>query len=371
MMFNIKYTGISAPKELEVIQGEEVINLPAAEGKLLSAQNAYAYLFEWNEYLAPGALYELQAAGINARVSTDKFTVDDGTLKKEFGYGTILIPASVQSMNGKELFTMMESVAKTFRITIYGVNTGMTTRGIDLGSSEFSVLKKPVALMFVGDGAVSSDAGEIWHMFDTRYKMPVTMVTDRQFNDLDLDKYNVLIITGSPSISPGAIENIRSWNKRGGTIIAYESGNSWLAKNKLAEIEINPAAESNVKEGKYMNRKGDAQVQQIPGSIFETILDLSHPLCYGYINERLPVFKSTAGSASKDKGVYNNPVVYSSDPLLSGYCSKENIAKIKGTVFAGVHGSRIISIYDNTNFRAITYGTNKIFMNAVFFGQIL
>jgi hypothetical protein len=49
----------------------------------------------------------------------------------------------------------------------------------------------------------------------------------------------------------------------------------------------------------------------------------------------------------------------------------ENINRIKGTAFVSVHASRIISIYDNTNFRATWYGTNKIFMNAIFFGQIL
>ena len=58
-------------------------------------------------------------------------------------------------------------------------------------------------------------------------------------------------------------------------------------------------------------------------------------------------------------------------PLLSGYCTMENIERIKGTPFASIHGSRNISLYDNTNFRAIWYGTNKIFLNAVFFGQIL
>ena len=85
----------------------------------------------------------------------------------------------------------------------------------------------------------------------------------------------------------------------------------------------------------------------------------------------LPVFKSGTSVAKKDPNIYNNPVVYTSDPLLSGYCTKENIDRIKGSAFTSVHGSRIISIYDNTNFRAIFYGSNKIFLNAVFFGQLL
>jgi hypothetical protein len=32
---------------------------------------------------------------------------------------------------------------------------------------------------------------------------------------------------------------------------------------------------------------------------------------------------------------------------------------------------RIISIVDNLNFRAFWYGTSKIFMNAIFFGEVI
>jgi hypothetical protein len=282
-----------------------------------------------------------------------------------------MIPASGQKIAGEELYKLIESVAKDCNIAIYGTKTGLTPKGIDLGSNSFSVLQKPSVLMFAGDGITSSDAGEIWHMFDTRFNIPVTMVTASRFGSLDLDKYNVLIIAGSPDISAAAVENIKNWNKKGGTIIGYENGNNWISKNKLAEIEFVPAVASKVKTGVYANRSGDAQVHQIPGSIFETRLDLSHPLCYGYIRDVLPVFKSSSTAAKKDENVYNNPIVYSKSPLLSGYCTKENIERIKETPFASVHGNRVISIYDNTNFRAIWYGTNKIFMNAVFFGQIM
>jgi hypothetical protein len=371
MSFNIRYTGISSVKEVEGLAGSEILQPPVAEGRLLASKDSYAFLFEWNEYLSPGALYKLQDAGIIARVSTDKFIYDDGTLNKEFSYGTILIPATGQKIAGADLYDLLESVAKSCGIVIYGVRTGLTTTGIDLGSNAFSILQKPSVMMFVGDGASSNDAGEIWHMFDTQFNIPVTMVTPSRAGSVNLDRYNVLIITGSQEISPAVIEKIKTWNRLGGTIIGYKSGNSWLSKNKLTEIEFEPAVDSKLKEGIYINRSADKEARRIPGSIFETKLDLSHPLCYGYTRDILPVFKSGATAAEKDKNVYNNPVTYTLNPLLSGYCTKENIERIKGTSFASVHGNRIISIYDNTNFRAIWFGTNKIFMNAVFFGQLM
>jgi len=371
MSFNIQYSAINVIKEMEGLAGSEITEPPVVDGKIEGPEDAYAYLFEWNEYLAPKALYELQNAGLITKVATGKFTYDDGSFRHEFPYGTILVPVSGQPLAAAQIRSLIENIAGDCRITVYGVSTGLTPHGIDLGSSGFLVLQKPSVLMIVGDGTNSTDAGEIWHMLDTRFSMPVTMVTASRFGTINLDEYNVLIISGSPDVSSAGIENIRTWNRKGGTIIGYESGNNWLARNKLAEIEYVTESESIKKEGEYANRTLDNLSRQIPGSIFETKLDLTHPFCYGYTRDRLPVFKSGASASKKDNNIYNNPVIYTSNPLLSGYCSKTNAERLGGSAFASVHGTRTISIYDNTNFRAVWYGTNKIFMNAVFFGQIL
>jgi hypothetical protein len=371
MAFNISYAGISSAKEMDGITGTEVLHNPVSAGNLIASENPYAYLFEWNEYLAPKALYLLQKAGLTTRVSTDRFVCDDGKVKKDFNYGTIMIPSNGQILNNDTLSKLMEDIAKDCGITIYGVNTGLTPSGIDLGSNRFTVLEKPSVLMIVGDGANSNEAGEIWHMLDTRFNIPVTMVTVARLGLLDLNRYNVLIITGSPVVTQSVVENIRKWNKGGGTIIGFNGGNKWLSDNKLADIEFLPTVVSKMKEGIYINRSVDSQVQGIPGSIFETKLDLTHPICYGYTRDLLPVFKSGTTVAKRDGNIYNNPVTFTGNPLLSGYCTSENIERIKNSAFVSVHGNSVISIYGNTNFRAIWYGTNKIFLNALFFGQIL
>jgi hypothetical protein len=197
------------------------------------------------------------------------------------------------------------------------------------------------------------------------------MVTPSRANNVNLQKYNIIIVTGNPSVSPSFVDKLKAWNRSGGTLIGYETGNRWITNNKLAQINYVDEVKLKKEDGVYFKMQIDRQIQQIPGSIFETRLDLSHPLCYGYTKDRLPVFKSGVTAAKKDTVIYNNPVVYTESPLLSGYCTQANIGRIKGTAFASVHGSRIISIYDNTNFRATWYGTNKIFLNAIFFGQLL
>lgn len=371
MSFNIQYSALNVSRELDGLQGEEIKEAPVSENKISGPQDPYAYLFEWNEYFAPKALYELQIAGIRTRVSTGEFSFRNSTLDHTFSYGTIMIHANDQPFKGDELRKIIGSVAEKCGLTVYGVNTGFTESGMDLGSGNFRVLEKPSVVMIAGDGISSSDAGEIWHMFDTRFKIPVTMITAQRFGSVNLSRYNVLIVAGSPDLGASAIENIKAWNRQGGTIIAYKGGNSWLQRNKLAEIDFIAAAGSKLKEGVFAERSVNNQARQNPGSIFSVKLDLTHPLCYGYTRNILPVFKSGTSAAAKVADIYNNPAVYTADPLLSGYCTKENSDRLKGTAFLSVHRGRVISIYDNTNFRAIWYGTNKIFLNAVFFGQLL
>lgn len=371
MSFNISCSEIRLPKEIEGLAGSEIVSYPEKQYRIIDPGKTYAYLFEWNEYFAPKALYLLQSKGITARVSTEQFTFKEEYLNKTLSAGTIVVSASGQPVAGRELYDLMENTARQCGITVYGVRTGMTSSGIDLGSTKIIVLSKPLIAMVVGDGANSSDAGEIWHLLDSRFGIPVTLIPASRFASADLERYNTVIITGSPDVGNAGIDRLRDWNRLGGILIGYESGNIWLSKNKLADIEFVPEVSDKKKEGIYRNRSADRQTQLIPGTIFETRLDLTHPLCFGYTRSKLPIFKSTVTVAKSDPDIYGNPIVFTDNPLLSGYCTSENIDRIKGSPFVSVHRNRVISIYDNTNFRAIWYGTSKVFLNALFFGKII
>ena len=112
--------------------------------------------------------------------------------------------------------------------------------------------------------------------------------------------------------------------------------------------------------------------QKIGGAIFETKLDRSHPINFGYSRNNLPMFRRTKLFIKPDSVSYNNPIKYTNNPLLSGYISKLNLAVLKNTVPFQVKRlgrGRVIVFTDNTNFRAFWYGTNKLLMNAVFFGK--
>jgi hypothetical protein len=45
----------------------------------------------------------------------------------------------------------------------------------------------PKVALLVGDGVRSYDAGEIWHLMDTQYQMPVTKVDVKSLRSIDLN----------------------------------------------------------------------------------------------------------------------------------------------------------------------------------------
>jgi hypothetical protein len=114
--------------------------------------------------------------------------------------------------------------------------------------------------------------------------------------------------------------------------------------------------------------------QVIGGAIFETDLDLTHPLGYGYYNSKLPVFRDNRLFMEPSKSPYANPVVYTAKPLLSGYISRSNLKQLGNSAaisVSAIGSGKVIAMTDNPNFRAFWYGTNKLFLNSIFFGQII
>jgi hypothetical protein len=112
--------------------------------------------------------------------------------------------------------------------------------------------------------------------------------------------------------------------------------------------------------------------QVIGGAIFNMEIDPTHPLAYGYDQWTLPVFKSGTLILEPAKNSISNPFRYTKNPLLSGYVSASNLELISGSpaVSISTFGSgKVICFTDDYNFRAFWYGTNKIFINSVFFGD--
>ena len=347
--------------------GEKITTL-TKPGAAAPKYSEYGYLMQWHDYYTPKALNMLLKKGIRAKVGMTPFTSQD----KEYDYGTILIPVQNQDLSPKDIAKAIEEIVAQTGVTIDPANSGKTQK-INLGSNQFKALKLPKVAMLVGDGINPYDAGEIWHLFDQRYDMHITKLDTKNFRRVALRPSPALLLTAprGPAFPPAAAKKLKTWVQNGGTLIGYKSAGKWLEKNELMKM-IFKSIETTATDISFEQRSNYNGAQYIGGAIFQTTLDRSHPIAFGYKNKNLPVFRNTTLFIEADKNSYNNPIKYTASPLLSGYISLPNLELLKNTVpfkKAKLGRGNVLYFTDNTNFRAFWYGTNKLLMNAIFFGD--
>ncbi|WP_299390164.1 M14 family metallopeptidase [uncultured Gelidibacter sp.] len=362
LAFNLDYAeGISTS-----YMGAQVTDLKMKVGQV-SAKSNYAYLMEWHEYYTPKVLNQILKNDLRAKVAMKQFTANG----KAYDYGTIMIPVQNQSKNSDELYTFLNDLAKEGHVQLDAVSTGLT-QGIDLGSNQFRSLSQPKVALIVGRGVSPYDAGEIWHLLDQRYDMTLTKLDTDNLERADLSRYNTIILP-SANLSKSAAEKLTAWVENGGTLIGFENAVKWFDTNKLMKLDFKKS-ERIAKNVTFEDRSDYNGAQVIGGAIFEAKLDRSHPINFGYKNDKLPMFRGTTIFINPDKQSYNNPIQYTKNPLLSGYVSKPNLDSLALSVpyqMQRLKRGKVVAFTDNTNFRAFWFGTNKLMMNAIFFREEL
>ncbi|MBX2953542.1 MAG: zinc carboxypeptidase [Leadbetterella sp.] len=361
LCMNVPYTEVKGALSL----GQKVEDNPFPAGKVVG-NSSLAYLYEWDSYFASRATYELLSKGYVLKYATEPFTVLIDGKEKEFSYGTIQV-------TGKGARQLLETLAARDGITFYAQSTGLTEKGINLGSEKFRVMEKPSILMITGDGVDANDAGEVWHLLDTRVNLPLTFADISTVNRVNLSKYSHIVLNHG-RYSELSAEQIKNYVESGGTLIALGDGATWAARNKIgsASFKAGAAPDTRGKKLPYASQNNINGAMSTAGTIFEARIDVSHPLCYGYKQTYLPVFKVNNTVFEDTQNAFNTPVMFTENPLMAGYVHPKNLERIRKSpaVIAQRTGSgQVISFTDNPNFRAFWYGTNKLFLNAIFFGK--
>ena len=355
--------------------GEEVDDIDELfEVNEFSASN-YAYIIDSQDYNIPAVTYDLLNNEVFTSASFKPFTIQTSTGTKSFNYGSLIIPLSVQKkLNSDELYEKMKSIQKKYDVNIYSVESGLSSTGVDLGSGYVMPLNKPNAMMLIGTGVRSYEAGEVWHLLDQRVGMPITKIPLRNFDNISMDKYNVLVIvSGNYKLSDNQIKKIKSWAEKGNTIISIGSGSKLLIDKKLVSEELAKKGKSDTVDYlPYGDSRENRGKERIGGVILNTQIDLTHPLAFGYENNSLPVYKNNSIWLKPSKNEYSSVVRYSDNSLIDGFLSETNKKMLSESVSLVVSkiGSGIAVMFsDNPNFRGAWYGTNRLFLNAIFLGD--
>ena len=341
-----------------------------------------AYMVDFRDDVGPWLLARLLSAGVKVRVATRPVTVKTARGKsKEFGHGTLSVVTGIQPNKTEAIRRILNQGLKRGAI-IEPVESGLSLSGPDLGSSNFPVLKKPKIAMVIGSGTSAYSSGATWHLLDTQVALPVTMIKSTSFRTARLNDYTTLILAG------GRLHNedwsaVESYARSGGTVVAIGS----LATSIQTKLDTrrmpagdpsaNPdkSGEDDILQKRFDTASKQRALKLISGAIFKTNIDTSHPLLYGFSGTSLPVFRNHATFLTPSDNPYCNPLIYDAEsPLMAGYCSSENVEKFKGSASVVVRplgSGRFILMADDPNFRGFWKATSRVFLNAIFFGELV
>lgn len=342
--------------------------------------SSYGYVLRWSDYYAPRALYRLLDADLRVRVATEPVEISTSDGNVAFGPGAVFVPLVGQDADRDTIHALVSEAATEDGVAVWSVTSGSTADGTpDIGDGSFRAVQRPEVLVLFDDGLALYDAGEVWHQLDHRMHIPVTLRRKDEIGGLDWSRYTHLIIVGgrNTALSDAAQTRIAQWvREEGGTIIATRQAAAMAQETFLGqELPEDEASEEPLARRNYADMPVSEAEHVIGGALFAGDMDPSHPIGFGYQDRSITLHRNTTlRLARPDSDPFAVVVEYTDEPLLSGYASQRRQDEIAGTpaVIAQRLGAGTVVLFaDNPNFRATFRGTEKMFMNAIFFGNLV
>jgi hypothetical protein len=371
--YNMKYSPVNSLNLGEkVTSTESLVNTQAVQ------KSEYAYIIDYDDYNAVAALNYLQSKGLVLSSAFKPFTVKTTVGNKRFNYGALVVPVSLQQKKDADtVYQLVQEAQQKFQVPTYSIPSGYSVQGVDLGSRYISPITKPKAVMLIGQGTRSYEAGEVWHLLDTRVHMPITKVPIRNFSGLDLDKYNTLVmVSGSYHFSESQFNKIKDWVSKGNTLITIGTASEWAIDKKLVTEKLTKQEKDStatVERKPYVDAPENIGKESVGGAIFKVDIDVTHPLAFGYRDTTIPVYKNNSVWLAPSKNAYATVGKYSKNPHVDGFITtknmEENLKPSASLIVSEVGSGRVVLFADNPNFRGSWYGTNRLFLNALFLGD--
>ncbi len=390
----------------------QIKSLPTKTGAVINPKPTYGYIFEYYDDSAVDALASLLEKGYKVRSAKETFEIEG----KSFSRGTILLRLIE---NPASLTDEIQNIAKTTGITIYGVNTALSTKGSDLGGNDFVLLEYPRTALVTGGQISTGSFSTLWHLLDYRLKQRISIITAEGLANYDLRKYNVLIFPSSNSpqtynqiLGKDGISKIKKWIENGGTLIGIGNAAAFLAdtssgmsKVRLQHQALNELSlydEANAAEIKYENIKldslkiwGDTEIEKkqedkkVPdiknlerqdeflrlfmprGAIMSVDLDEEHWLTFG-LGKKTSAIMFTS-NAFLSRSPVQTPARFSDNKNLriSGLLwpeAKERWQKTAYITRESMGSGQIILFAGEPNFRGYFHSTERLFLNSLFLG---
>ncbi|MEM6472521.1 MAG: M14 family metallopeptidase, partial [Planctomycetota bacterium] len=338
---------------------------------------AIAYSIDPVSLETPRLVGKLLRNGVQVRVAYEPFQATIAGTKTEVRRGSWLVLKAVNQSKWKVAKKMIQEAIEDGVVPIQRLTRGLTPFGPDLGSNSHLVIPKPEVCLVVGEATSGLDAGSIWHTFDTRFGIPVTLIDGVDLLSADLDTFSVIVLPSGSyrGLDSQTAEHLQRYVRSGGTVVAIASAIRKMKEEGLVDNPVGPTSghDHDAEQNKTFAGASDrAALERIAGAFFSTEVDQTHPLAFGFPDRSVPVFRTSTTAHPTPDNKLGVAATYTE--TIAGYVSDSNREKLLGTaaVWAENYGrGRVICIADSPTFRGYIRSTERFLSNAILIGPVL
>ncbi|WP_251006574.1 M14 family zinc carboxypeptidase [Stenotrophomonas sp. ISL-67] len=360
-----------------VAGGERITALPATRGGVSGGQAGYAYVFDWRDYNASRALYALQAKGVLTRAAFQPFTATTASGEQAFARGSVVIPVAGQTLAGEALLAAVDEVARSSGVQVHALASGQSRSGIDLGSDSVKSLRRPAVALVMGEGVSATEIGSAWFLLDQQVQLPASKLDPAQLGKVNLDRYTTIVLAGGTyaNVDATAVAALKHWVNAGGSLVTYGSAAKWAIGQKLSDEVLGEEEKAPATDRRAFGDQRDiAAIERVSGNILSADVDTSHPLAFGVPRTALAINKENGISFKLSRNAFSTVVRIDETPRVNGYLSETNRSRVAGAAWLLVSPQgqgNVVLFADDPAHRKYWHGTERLLLNAVFFGNLL
>ena len=340
---------------------------PYRASKDLSTSSPYAWCVHRHSLAEAKFLGELLQKGVRVRIASEVFTLAE----QQYEPGALVISKADNRNLHQDVDALVVAAAERANVRLYPVFSGTVTKGRDLGSDAFRLVKRPQVALVYGPEVEENSYGHTWFFFEKELEYPVTPIALDRLGKTDLSQYTTLVFpSGQYNLSDGDFKAVQEWAGHGGRIIAFEGAAKAFSNQDgfhLKEKE-SPEKEKIDTPRPYTTRQRDGLSDGLPGAIVRAKVDITHPLAYG-----LPKYYHSLKTLpnvyeiSEDASV---PIYLEEEFISYGFIGSRLRPQLKKTPIVMVEkigaGDAVLMV-DNPLFRSFWQQGKVLFANALFF----
>lgn len=357
--------------------GQRVTAVAPAQGGVVGGQAVYAYALDWRDYNASRALYALQARGLLTRAAFQPFTAATADGEQAFARGSVVIPVARQPLAGAALLAAVDEAARAAGVRVQALATGQSRSGIDLGSDSVKALRKPAVALVMGEGVSATEIGSAWFVLDQQVQLPASKLDPAQLGKVELDRYTTIVLAGGTytGVDAAAVAALKRWINAGGSLVTYGTAARWAIEQKLAdEVLGEDEKEPDAARRAFGDQRDIAAIERVSGNILSAQVDTSHPLGFGLPRTQLAINKENGIRFKPSRNPFSTVVRVDEAPRVNGYLSQTNRNRVAGAAWLLVSPQgqgNVVLFADDPAHRKYWHGTERLLLNAIFFGNQL